>query len=215
MKTFASFFALIAPAMAQDLFLAVPTAKVRPIRDTPNGSCVPDYSCGTAKACCSGRSYFVSQALAMCGAAGETECNMCKTVTTYVAKHLMAEASTASCDNLDVPSICKEVQIDEGDMLWPICSAVIMKGCAKIVPYIEKKLDDPDMLDEKVCTETFGVCPVNKDQPWTFCGCLPKGECVDPLTNPSDTCCSGKWKFNYGASCGKNYHNLPAPAQCL
>lgn len=136
---------------------------------------------------------------------------MCTTVVNTLVGKLAGKASCAAID-VDAAATCAAVNIEDGDLLWPLCEAIVVGACPMIIGYIVKH--ETANFPEIVCQNGFHLCPGGSNA-WTFCGCLPAGQCVDPITAPGSTCCSGKWRLNgLLEHCGKDYHNLAAPAQC-
>jgi len=213
-----------APALAENQFLQISDvdklAGPKITRDTllsrPNISspvaCIPDYMCaaGHSANCCSKKSYFTAGAL-VCEIHGKGSCDVCQKVVGVMAGKL---ASGVTCEAIDLDSaaVCAVVNLEDGDLLWPVCELVVVTGCAKLIPLIAKKVATSG-LQTAICSEALGICPA-KSGGAHFCGCLEKGQCVDPLT-ASSVCCSGKHQICLPGHCDKSHHNLPALAKCL
>lgn len=198
MKVLVALSSVAAPVLAQDASPLVISNLTEP------AACLPDYTCGTDVTCCSKRSYFVTEAVG-CVAGGKDACQLCQEIADDIAT---AVAKEGSCDSLDAAAVCAKAGISGSSLLMPVCTMLVKDGCPMVQSSMDKHLK-PD----KLCTDAFSLCP-GPGKEASFCGCLPDGQCVNPLQHPTP-CCSGHWKMNYGSHCGKDYHNLPAPAQCV
>jgi len=216
----------VVPASAENQLLQITDADKlagpKITRDTlpsrPNISsavgCIPDYMCaaGHSANCCSKKSYFTAEAL-QCEIGGKGPCEMCQKAVTYVAGKLESGATCAALD-LDAAAVCAVFNLEDGDLLMPACEFIVVTACSKLVPMIAKKVATPALVTG-ICNDAIKFCPATSGTKGAhFCGCLEKGQCVDPFTAGS-VCCSGKSQMLYPLEhCDKSHHNTPAPAKC-
>lgn len=186
------------------------TLPSRPNISSADSDCIPDYMCaaGHSANCCSKRSYFTAYGVE-CEIKGKGPCELCDKVVKILSGKLASGATCAVID-LDSAAVCALVNVEDGDLLWPVCELIVVAACEKLVPLIAKKVAAAG-LETAVCEKALDICPGSGGA--HFCGCLEKGQCVDPLT-ASSVCCSGKYKMLFLQHCAKDHHNTMAPAMC-